>query len=260
MCHPEVPAGQTAPEVIRQDVQIPVSGGETMPALLARPKGGSGGGVLIINDFFGRSPFYDDIAARLASAGFVALCPEYFFREGPLAERTRDAANARRGKLDERRTIDDLSAALDWLKRQPGVQGDRIGTLGFCVGGTMALVLDAYRRDTVTVCYYGFPAAPTKPQGGIPSPLSLAGQMKGPILGFWGDQDTGVGMPNVEKLAELLRDRNVDFDHTIYPGIGHGFMAASRFDAAHDAYDAACESWTRALTFYRRHLGAPVAA
>jgi dienelactone hydrolase len=52
----------------------------------------------------------------------------------------------------------------------------------------------------------------------------------------------------------------VDFDYTIYPGIGHGFMAASRFDADHVAYQAACESWTRALNFYRHHLGAAVAA
>ena len=85
--------------------------------------------------------------------------------------------------------------------------------------------------------------------------------MSGPILGFWGDQDTGVGMENVEKLATALRARGVEFEHTIHPGLGHGFMAQSRLDPAHEAYQAACQSWTRTVDFFRGHLTPnPVAA
>jgi len=61
-------------------------------------------------------------------------------------------------------------------------------------------------------------------------------------------------MDNVEKLAALLKARGVDFQHTIYAGLGHGFMAASRLDPAHEAYDAACRSWTRTIEFYRTHI------
>jgi carboxymethylenebutenolidase len=91
---------------------------------------------------------------------------------------------------------------------------------------------------------------PTK----APAPLAVADRIHGPILGFWGDQDAGAGMENVERLAAALQARRVDFDYTIYPGLGHGFMAASQLDPNHEAYQAACESWTKTIEFYRRHL------
>jgi dienelactone hydrolase len=80
--------------------------------------------------------------------------------------------------------------------------------------------------------------------------------MTGPILGFWGDQDAGVGMDNVAELERRLDAAGVDFDHRIYPGLGHGFMAASGLEPGAAGYDAACESWTLALEHWRRHVAA----
>src|SRR5207249_4376119 len=153
MCHPEVPAGTAAPDVERMEVEIPLIGrrGE-MPAMLARPRTGAGAGVLVICDVFGRSPFYEDLAGRLALAGFTALLPEYFFRQGPLAERTRELAMARREKLDQNQTLVDLEQAIDWLKLQPFASG-RVGTIGFCMGGTFVLDLAAQRDDLAGVCF-----------------------------------------------------------------------------------------------------------
>ena len=94
MCHPEVPVGAPIPDVRVKDATIPVEGG-AMPGLLALPERRPAPGILIINDVFGRSPFYDQLARRLAQAGFVAATPEYFFREGSLPEPTREAAVAR---------------------------------------------------------------------------------------------------------------------------------------------------------------------
>jgi carboxymethylenebutenolidase len=256
MCHPEVPAGHAPPDVERVEVEVPLGGGRgTMPALLARPRLKAGAGVLVVPDIYGRSPFYEDLAGRLALAGFTALLPEYFFREGALPERTREAALERRTRLDDARTVVDLSRAIDWLKLQPNAAG-RVGTVGFCIGGSLVLLLAAERDDVATVCYYGFPAGGPLP-GTAPTPLDVADRIRGPILGFWGDQDTGVGMENVKQLAAALRARGVDFEHTIYPGLGHGFMAASQLDPDHEAYKAACESWTRTIEFYRRHLEEP---
>src|SRR5215472_605243 len=96
MCHPEVLPGTRTPEVTRAEVLIPVGGGESMPAMLATPDTGPAPSVLVIADVFGRSPFYEDLAARIATAGFEALLPDFFHRVGPLAERTREAAFARR--------------------------------------------------------------------------------------------------------------------------------------------------------------------
>ena len=260
MCHPEVPAGAPVPDVERLEVEIPLIGRqEKMPALMARPRTGAGAGVLIVCDVFGRSPFYEDLAGRLALAGFTALVPEYFFRQDPLPERTREAAMARRAELDQNQTVVDLDQAIDWLQLQP-FAGGRVGTIGFCMGGTLVLDLAAGRDDLATVCYYGFPAA-SDPVKGPPAPLTLTEKMSGPILGFWGDQDAGVGMDNVAKLAAALDARGVEFEHTVFPGLGHGFMAASQLDPSHEAYEAACQSWTRTVEFYRGHLAHnPVAA
>lgn len=260
MCHPEIPAGQETPQVSREEVGVPLASGESLPALLARPDGGEGPGILIINDIFGRSPFYENLAARLAQAGFVALLPEFFFRLDKVAPGDRDAAQARRQKLDEQQTVRELNQALDWLKGQPGVRGERLGTVGFCMGGTFVLNLAAERKDLASVCFYGFPAGAKKAQGAPTAPLDQVDEMTGPIIGFWGDQDAGVGIDNVEKLAAALQERNVDFQHTIYPGLGHGFLAASKLDPNSEIYEKACDAWTRTIQFYRQHLGAAVSA
>lgn len=226
-----------------------------MLALPDRAAPGSAPAVLVVSDVFGRTPFYESLAARIATAGFEALLPDFFFRVGALPERTREAAMERRERLDEQRSLEDLRGALRWLRGRAA--GGRIGTVGFCMGGTFVLDLAALEPDLVTVCYYGFPAgahktSPTAP----PRPLDLADRMRGPILGFWGDQDAGVGMDNVAELARRLEAAGVDFDHRVYPGIGHGFLAASQFDPENDAYQSACESWTMALDLWRHHLRA----
>jgi carboxymethylenebutenolidase len=253
MCHPEVPAGQEPPDVEQEQVMVPLLNNEEMPALLSAPKLGAGPGVLVVADIFGPSPFYENLAGRLALAGFTALVPDYFWRAGPLSERTREAAFARRARLDEVQVLKDLELAVSWLQLRPGAAGPT-GTVGFCMGGTLALDLAAERDDLVTVCFYGFPGAASPTANSAPQPLQQLDRIHGPILGFWGDQDQGVGMDNVEKLVAGLTSRGVEFEYKIYPGLGHGFMQASGLDPDKEAYDAACEAWTRTLEFYRRRL------
>jgi dienelactone hydrolase len=245
MCHPELAEGQSMPGVQAREEVIRLPSGESLPALLAEPEGEPRGAVLVVNDVFGRSPFYESLTRRLAVAGFAAADPEYFFREGPLPEQTREAAMERRQRLDSARAVEDLNAALDWLRRETGREG-RLGTIGFCMGGTYVLQLAARRADLASVCFYGFPG-------------SLAAEererIQGPLLGFWGDQDAGVGMDNVEALRRGLDERGVEHELTIYPGLGHGFMKASGLEPGGEGYDQACEAWTRTLDFYRKQLG-----
>ena len=247
MCHPEVPPGTPVPDVRSEETSIPL-GSESMPALVVFPEHTPAPAILVINDISGRSPFYDHLARRIAQAGFVATTPEYFFRQGPLAEPTREAAGARAKKLDFVRWGDDMSAALEWLRARPEVNGT-IGTIGFCMGGTQALLLAARRDDiAATVSYYGFPADARTSA----SPIDTAGRMHGPILGHWGDQDAGVGMENVAKLDAGLRSAGVEHEFHIYPGLGHGFLRASLEGEGTPGYDQACTSWRRTLEFYRR--------
>ena len=247
MCHPEVPEGTPIPDVRVEDAAIPVEDG-VMPTLLALPGRRPAPGILIINDVFGRSPFYDILARRLAQAGFVAATPEYFFREGSLPEPTRDAAMARAKRLDFKRWGRDMSAAIDWLRTRREVNST-VGTIGFCMGDTQALLLAARRDDiAATVSYYGFPADARTDA----SPIEVAAEMHGPILGHWGDQDAGAGMDNVEKLRAGLEAASVDHEFYIYPGLGHGFLKASLEDEKTPGYEQACASWRRTLEFYRR--------
>jgi carboxymethylenebutenolidase len=245
MCHPEVPEGIAAPDVRSEEATIAVGDG-AMPAFVALPQRTPAPAVLVVNDVFGRSPFYEHTARRLAQAGFVAATPEFFFREGPLPEPTRDAAMARAKRLDFSRSVDDMSAAIDWLRGRADTT-DAVGTIGFCMGGTIVLLLAARRTDiAASVCYYGFPAD-TRTSA---RPIDLAAKMKGPILGLWGDQDTGVGMDNVSTLDRELTAAGVEHEFHIYPGLGHGFLKASLDDESTPGYRQACESWTRTITFY----------
>lgn len=252
MCHPEVTMGQSPPEVAREEVSIPVASEEEMPAILARPEAEQAPAVLVVPDIFGRSPFYEDLAARLASAGFEALVPEYFFRQGPLSERSYEAAFARRGKLDERRSLGDLGAALGWLRQRPGYAG-RIGTIGCCMGGTLVMDLAASEEDLVTVAYYGFPVPSASLASPPPAPLDLAEQMQGPILAFWGEQDETVGLDNAERFVSRMEEHGKDFSHRIYPEVGHGFLAAGLGDDP-AADNPAGESWTLTIDHLHHHL------
>jgi len=246
MCHPEVPPGTTPPDVPAEEAEIPVSGG-AMPTLVALPERMPAPAVLVINDVFGRGSFYEHLARRLAQAGFVAATPEFFFREGPLPEPSREAAMARAKRLDFSRTVDDMSAAVDWLRDRPDTIG-AVGTIGFCMGGTIGLLLAARRRDlAASVCYYGFPADARTPA----RPIDVAAKMRGPLLGLWGDQDTGAGMDNVKQLDAALATAGVDHEFHVYPGLGHGFLKASLEDESTPGYRQACESWTRSIGFLR---------
>jgi carboxymethylenebutenolidase len=255
MCHPEVPPGTKPPEVRTEEAWIPVGDG-AMPALIAFPDHTPAPGVLVVNDVFGRSAFYEHLARRLAQAGFVATTPEFFFREGSLPEPTREAAMARAKRLDFSRTIDDMSGAVDWLRDRPETNG-AVGTIGFCLGGTIVLLLAARRRDlAASVCYYGFPAdARTSAR-----PIDLAPRMTGPILGLWGDQDAGAGMENVRQLDEALMAARVEHEFHVYPGLGHGFLKASLEDESTPSYRLACESWTRTIGFFRESFARVAAA
>jgi dienelactone hydrolase len=255
MCHPDAPSTPSpAPEAL-QEVGVPLATGEELPSLYAHPDH-PGPGVLIVADIFGRSGFYEDLAARLAVAGYHALLPEQFFRQGPLAEQSREAAFARRRQLDDLRVLADYLSALDWLAGQPGVTGARSGTIGFCMGGTFVLNLAAQRDDLATVCYYGFPQAPRLSLNPAPPPLEQLDAISGPIIGFWGDQDEGVGMDNVAKLADGLRARAGHCEHIRYPGHGHGFLKQALPEAGNAGHGDAVDSWQRTLEFYRRHLRA----
>jgi carboxymethylenebutenolidase len=256
MCHAEVPEGTEPIEgVSTERVEVGTGDGRSMPALVARPaEGMTRGRVVIIHDVYGASPFYDNITMRVAAAGHEAILPDLFFRQGPIAEHSRDLARERRSRFDEVLALDDLESSLDHLG--PTDDSDGMASIGFCMGGTFALDLSARRRGMSTVCFYGFPATNDSPRARpAPAPLDIVDQLEGPILGLWGDQDHAVGLDNVSRFADELTQRSVEHEFEIYPGIGHGFMSASKFDPEHEAYAAATDAWAKTIAFLKSRLG-----
>lgn len=257
MCHPDGTflGDHGTPAGAEEHLRLP--SGDEMPAYVVGDPGAAG--VLVIHDIFGTSRFYEGLCDQLAEAGYFAVLPDCFFREGPLAEMTLPASHARYARFDEQRTLRELSYVLDWLK-DTGHAGDseRIGTIGFCMGGTIGLDLAAERSDLATVCYYGFPAAVRRThERSAPPPLNLVDHISGPIIGFWGALDEPVGMDNVERLERELVGRGVQFECVIYPGVVHAFMGAPTVDTSAADSVAAADSWQRTLAFLSTSL-APV--
>jgi len=208
------------------------------------------GACLVLPDIYGPSPFYHEVTARLAGEGFDAVMIDYFFREGPIAEVTREAAFGRRSAMDENQCLADIRTVLDQL---PGQRpGTRIAVIGFCLSGTYAYDLTAVRSDLATVTFYGFPEGPGGPVAGrAPRPIDITSQFQGPILSFWGDQDN-IPMELVDRFGTEAASQGADYRYQVYPGAGHGFLQGlveERADSA-NAHDA----WNQTLAFLDRAL------
>jgi carboxymethylenebutenolidase len=251
VCHAEVPKERLRDGPSR-DEMIPLPDGSAMPGYLALPESGSGPGVLVVCDMYGRSPFYENLAGRIAGLGYVALCPEPFHRIGDLSERTFDRAIERRAASDELQMLADLDAAISWMQQQPEVTAERVGVMGFCMGGTFTLNLAGSRSDLASCCFYGFPGGSTGPAVTAPAPLDIVDRLSGPMIGFWGEDDTAVGLDNVERFISAVSQRDIVFHSVTYPRVGHGFMAEESKDSW--TQDAARHGWVRMTAFLRRHL------
>ena len=258
MCHADLPAGTQAPPVRTREAAVPCEDGRSMPAFLAVPDATPAPAVLVVSDALGRSGFYEHLAMLLAGAGFVACAPDYFFRTNPLADAEPETRRARRrNELDEQQVLRDLRATMDWLAELPEVEGQPLGVIGFCMGGTLALDVTAqWPPPAATVAYYGYPAGePGKAHMPPPSPLDITDQLHGPILAFWGDQDPAYDAGLLDEFARRLDDASVAHTFVVYPGIGHGFMR-EYFDApSAPGHAVAAESWQQTLAFLSQHLG-----
>ncbi len=247
MCHNDdaLPAGERGD--LEATIGVALDSATPMPTVLQRAAPGHQvGAVLLITDIYGATPFYRGLAARLADSGFTTAVPDYLMHQaGALAELEREQARARAATIDQQRAMADVSRVGDWLKDESEVE--RLGVLGFCLGGTFGFDLAAQRRDLVVVSFYGFPdGVPwTNP---VPSPWSIIGQISGPILGLWGADDY-MDMDSVRRFCDELGARNPEFSSDIYPGAGHGFLGelASKESVA-------VQAWSRALQFLTDHL------
>ncbi|CAN5647336.1 hypothetical protein BH23CHL5_BH23CHL5_25340 [soil metagenome] len=158
MCRSESPMPASGGAGIVEVEPVVRSGETDIPVFAAKPESGTAPAVIIIHDIFGANDFYHDLARRLASEGFLALLPDLFVRQGPLPEPSREAAMARGGRLDQIQALADIGEVIRFAAKLESSTG-KAGVVGFCMGGTVALLAAARGPlPDAAVAYYGFPA------------------------------------------------------------------------------------------------------
>lgn len=218
------------------------SNGHTAQGYLAVPSSGSGPGVVVIQEWWGLVPHIKDVADRLAREGFTALVPDLY--HGETTTEPDEAA-----KLMMAMSMDaaarDMGGAVQFLLDDDRASGDAAGTVGFCMGGGLALCLAALRPEVrACVVYYGvIPWPDAKPD---------FSKIKARILGHFAGKDGFAGPEQVQQLLDELKASGVDAEFSTYPEAEHAFFNDARPEV-HRAGDAQL-SWDRTLAFLRREL------
>ncbi len=243
----------TDPNVVREDVIYP-SGPDWVKATLMRPKNlsGTAPGVIVIHEIFGLTDHIRDVAARLAQAGYVALAPDLYSREGGAPEATDfSVIRAFTARIADDRIVGDLQAGASYLAGRPDVGSRKIGTVGFCMGGLYVLLFSAQTPSLgAGVVFYGRPiyreTTPLKPT----SPLTLMPRLQVPLQAHYGEADTGIPLADVEALKQAI-PANMASEIYTYPDAPHAFHNDTR-----EAYRAepAKLAWQRTLAFFEKHL------
>jgi carboxymethylenebutenolidase len=224
-------------------------------SLAVPPGGGPFPALVLVPDVRGLTDHYRDIARRFAAAGFVTLAVDLYSREGAPDLPDMAAVFAWMRALPDPRVLGDLGGAVRYLAARPEVRAGAVGVTGFCMGGQYAL-MSACSVDGLAACvsWYGMLRYAEKTAAKPASPLELAPRLSCPYLGLFGADDPIIPAADVAELRVILERTRALHEIHVYPGAGHAFFNDTRPDAYRPA--AAADSWTRAIGFFRRHLGA----
>ena len=218
------------------------SNGSKTEGYLALPESGHGPGVVVIQEWWGLVPHISDVADRFAREGFVALAPDLYHGEKAGEP---DTAGKLMMALNIDRTAKDLRGACEFLAGQDATTGGKVGVIGFCMGGQLALYAGTVDPEHVNAVadFYGI----------HPNVQPELERLKAPILGAFAEHDDYASPAAVHALEQRLHERGVTTDFKIYPGTRHGFFndtIAAQYDEA-----AAKDAWERTLRFFRAHVG-----
>ncbi|CAN7155564.1 dienelactone hydrolase family protein [Phenylobacterium sp. LjRoot219] len=215
-------------------------------AYVARPAQAPTAAVVVIQEIFGVNQVMREITDGLAGQGFLAVCPDLFWRIEPGIQLT-DQSEAEWQKafglfnaFDPETGVKDIAATISTIRQDPGCSG-KVGAVGFCLGGLLAY-LTATRTDVdAAVAYYGV---------GIDSRLAEAASLKRPLLMHIAEEDGFVPKEAQVKIIAALQPNPLVEIHT-YAGRDHGFArtGGQHYDAA-----AAQQAGERSLAFFRKHL------
>jgi carboxymethylenebutenolidase len=230
-----------------QTIEIP--DGE-LGAHLAIPAAGRGPGIVLLHEIFGVGDYIRDAAARLAEAGYVVLAPDLFWRtqpglELPQTDEGQAAGMQAAQQLDFAAAVGDAIAAIALLRSMPEVDGERVGVMGFCLGGTLAYQVAVHGTPDVAVVYYG---------SGIPGALGDADRIECPTIMHWGGADPFIPRDQVDAVAAMAAEHPRIECH-VHEGAGHAFD--NHRNPKFHVPEAAAAAWELTAAFLAREL--PVA-
>jgi carboxymethylenebutenolidase len=216
------------------------SNGKATSGYLSLPPSGQGAGVIVIQEWWGLVPHIKGIADRLAAEGFVALAPDLYHGQSTTSP---DEAGKLMMALNIADTEKDLSGAIQYLLDHEATTTNRVGTIGFCMGGALSLYAACKNRQVgACVVFYG----------GHPNVKPDLANLQAPVLGLYAGNDGFVTPDAVRALEKELKALGKQADIHIYPDTDHAFFNDERPQVYNR--EAAEDAWRRVLEFFRKHL------
>ncbi|WP_425258289.1 dienelactone hydrolase family protein [Rubrivivax sp. RP6-9] len=238
--------------LVTGEVTIPV-GDFKMPAYRAAPANRTNAPVvLVISEIFGVHEYIADVARRWAKAGYFAIAPELFVRQGDASSYGEIAKLIAEviSKVPDAQVMADLDATLAWARGQ-GANAGNVGVTGFCWGGRITWLYAAHNPAVKAgVAWYGRLVGAQTPLNPA-HPVDVAGRLNGPVLGLYGGQDTGIPLDTVDKMKAALAAGNAaakKSEFVVYPDAPHAFHADYRPSYRKEAAE---DGWKRATAWFQ---------
>ncbi|CAO3418963.1 dienelactone hydrolase family protein [Azospirillum argentinense] len=229
------------------DISIPAGDGGSFSAYVAKPAGGGPApGLVVIQEIFGVNQVMRDLCDGFAAQGWLAVCPDLFWRQEPgvqITDKTQEEWNrafALMNGMDQDKAVDDLKATLAWLRQNPDCTG-KAGSVGYCLGGRLAFMMAARSDSDANVSYYGV---------GLDGLAGEAASITKPLLMHIAEKDQFVPAEAREKILAAVKG-NPNVTAHVYPGVDHAFARAG---GAHFDAEAAELANGRTAAFFKQHL------
>ena len=239
-------AGLTAGEI-----SIPTASGD-IPAYRAMPANGRNlATILVVQEIFGVHEHIKDVCRRFAKAGWLAIAPEMYYRQGDVSKLkdNKEIFSQVVSKVPDAQVMSDLDAAAAWAAKNGG-DPKRLGITGFCWGGRITWLYAAHNQNVKAgVAWYGRLVGPSNDM--TPKhPSDLVDQINAPVLGLYGGADAGIPNDTVEKMNAALKEKGKPSMIHLYPDTPHAFHADYRPSFRKEQAE---DGWKRATAWFKKN-------
>jgi len=237
--------------LIAGEVKVPVKDGQ-IPAYRAMPaKGTNFPVVLVVQEIFGVHEYIKDVCRRLAKAGYLAVAPELYARQGDVSKMTnvQEILETVVAKVSDAQVLGDLDAAAAWAVKNGG-HASKLAITGFCWGGRIVWLYAGHNpKLKAAVAWYGRLTGDKDalhPQ----QPMDIANTLKVPVLGLYGGADQGIPVEVVEMFQDDLKTAKNKSEIVVYPDAPHGFHADYRPSYRKGPAE---DGWKKLQEWFKKH-------